>query len=114
MLPLKFSSARSRSILPILGRAAGEQPVTNAVWIKTGFHLVANVLTCPVLLGEIPFHSLTLTQIKRDDRINVHEIQDRVVMCDLFSRCPIFKRGNDRVECDACACHTDDTVSISL
>jgi hypothetical protein len=82
MLPLKFSSARSRSILLIRSRAAGKQPVTNAVWIKTDFHLVANVSTCPVLLGDISFYSLTLTQRKRDDRINVLEIQDRLVVCD--------------------------------
>src|SRR5262245_34561850 len=114
MRPLKFSSARSRTIVLISGRAAGEQPVADTVWIKTGFHLVAHVLTCSLLLGEIRFYRLALTQIKRDDRINVHETQDRVVMRDLFGRGPLGKRRNNRIECDACVCHAEGPLRVSV
>jgi hypothetical protein len=41
--------------------------------ITTAFHLVAHVLTRLALLGEIPFDSLALSQIKRDDGVNVHQ-----------------------------------------
>lgn len=56
MLPLKFSSARSRSSRLILGHAAGEQAVTNAMGIKTAFHC-HHLLAQPLAnLGEgLPF-----------------------------------------------------------
>jgi hypothetical protein len=100
--------------LLISGRTASEQPVADTVWIKTGFHLVANVLTGPLLLGEIRFYRLALTQIKRDDRINVHETHNRVVMRDLFGCGPLFKGSHDCVKCDARACHADHPVCVSV
>ena len=44
LLPLKFSSARSRSIGLSLHRAPSEQAVANAVRIETHLHLAAAVL----------------------------------------------------------------------
>ena len=84
------------------------------MWIKTGFHLVANVLTGSMLLGEIRFYRLALTQIKRDDRINVHETHDRVVMRDLFGRGPLGKRRHHCVKCDARAGYADDPLRVSV
>ena len=32
----------------------------------------------------------------------------------LLDRRPLFEYGNNCVECEACACHADDTVRVSL
>jgi hypothetical protein len=90
MLPVKFSSARRRSILRCLLRAAGKESVANALGIEMGFHLSTHVLSCEALCGKIRLYRLAVTQVKRDDRIDVHQRQDRVVMRDLFCRCPIL------------------------
>ena len=109
---LKFSSAarRSKSLGAFL--SPGHQAVANAFLIRLDLVICADPRSLFSPRVEIPFYFFLVTEIIRDDGIDVGKPEGRKLLDELLRRGAVAKGVDDAVQRDPGTADADYTISI--
>lgn len=91
-------------MLGMLAATARQETVADSTGVKAGFVVLADLVG---LLGSLP-------HVISDDRINISELEGRILLSDFFGGRPLGKCHDDRIEGDACFTHAYHAIGIGL
>src|SRR6266853_3304826 len=91
---------------------SSQEAFAYAVWVESRLYLFFQFFTFNLPLSQILFYFISVLQVITDDRINVFQIECRILLNDLFRRCAFVESEDDRIKRDARACNAQDACLI--
>jgi hypothetical protein len=108
--PADPSAALPRKSHALLDQPPRKKPLANATGISVRFNPLAEPLYFATSLAHVGIDGITVTEIIRNHRVHIGELERRIAKDDFFRRLAGVIGVDDRVQWNTRVCQQDDSV----